>query len=88
MLFRVVALAAPPHGRQKASLFFGQSLMISTLVAGLAAVFLVSRGDIRCRLDDVQAGASASLGVDAPPASPMSERPMGDEWRQQPFCDS
>ena len=49
MLYRLVALRCARH-RERASLFFGQLLVLSTLLASLLAVSLVNAGAIGCDL--------------------------------------
>ena len=50
MLFRVVASRAPPSKRERASLSFGQLLVLTTLLASLLAVVLVRGRAIHCQM--------------------------------------
>ena len=50
MLFRVVASRAPPSKRERASLSFGQLLVLTTLLASLLAVVLVHGRAIHCQM--------------------------------------
>lgn len=63
MLYRLIALRCARH-RERASLFFGQLLVLSTLLASLLAVALVNAGAIGCDLglggDEAEDGVRVS----------------------------
>ena len=63
MLFRVVAQRTSdvPQAQRRATLVFGQLLVLATLAAGLFAVLMVHSGVIVCRLSDDAANANASI---------------------------